>query len=59
MWRDPSHAPLIMMHCKVVRDIASKLGDWLFYDEQFRYIRQSAPVSYPGIAFIGNYGKGP
>ena len=36
-----------MKYCEVVRDIVSKPGDWLFYDEQFRYIRQSAPVSYP------------
>ena len=43
----PSDAPLLMKYCEVVRDIASKPGDWLFYDEQFRYIRQSAPASYP------------
>ena len=35
-----------MKYCKVMRDIASKPGDWLFYDHQFCYIRQSAPVSY-------------
>ena len=43
----PSDATRLMKYCEVVRDIASKPGDWLFYDEQFRYIRQSAPVSYP------------
>ena len=36
-----------MKYCEVVRDIASKPGDWSFYDEQFRYIRQSAPDHYP------------
>ena len=35
-----------MKYCEVVRDIASKPGDWSFYDEQFRYIRQSAPDQY-------------
>lgn len=35
------------MHCKVMRNIASKLGNWLFYDEQFGYNRQSAPVCFP------------
>ena len=45
--RYPLEAPQLMKYCEVVRDIASKPGKWLFYDEQFRYIRQSAPVSYP------------
>ena len=43
----PSDAPQLMKYCEVVREIAFKPGDWLFYDEHFRYIRQSAPVSYP------------
>ena len=47
MERYPSDAPRLMKYCKVMRDIASKPGDWLFYDYQFRYIRQSAPVSHP------------
>ena len=42
-----SHSSLLMKHCEFVRDITSKPGDWLFYDEQFRYISHSAPVSYP------------
>ena len=36
-----------MRYCEIVRDIAAKLGDWLYYDEQFRFIRQSAPAQYP------------
>ena len=36
-----------MKYCKTVRDIAAKPGDWLYYDEQFRFIRQSAPDQYP------------
>ena len=39
--------PQLMKYCEVVRDMAQKLGDWLWYDEQFRYIRQSDPQSYP------------
>ena len=39
--------PQLMKYCEVVRDMAQKLGDLLWYDEQFRYIRQSDPQSYP------------
>ena len=39
-------APL-MKYCEVVRDLASKGGDWHWYDEQFRYLRQSSPDQYP------------
>ena len=37
----------LMKYHEVVRDMAEKLFDWLWYDEQFRYIRQSDPQSYP------------
>ena len=40
-------APKLMKYCEVVRDLCNKSGDWIFYDEQFRYLRQSAPESYP------------
>ena len=36
-----------MKYCKVVRDLSQKSADWLFYDEQFHYLRQSSPESYP------------
>ncbi|KAL9951837.1 hypothetical protein ACROYT_G007745 [Oculina patagonica] len=39
--------PQLMKYCEIVRDIAAKPGDWLYYDEQFRFIRQSAPEQYP------------
>ena len=32
---------------EIIRDISAKPGDWYFYDEQFRYLRQSAPDQYP------------
>ena len=35
-------APKLMKYCEVVRDLSHKSADWLFYDEQFRYLRQSA-----------------
>ena len=45
--RAAGDAPKLMKYCEVVRDLSTKSGDWLFYDEQFRYLRQSAPESYP------------
>ena len=42
-----SYTPQLMKYCEVVRDLASKGGDWHWYDEQFRYVRQSAPEQYP------------
>ena len=43
----PTDTPKLMKYCEIVRDIAAKLGDWLYYDQQFRFIRQSAPPQYP------------
>ncbi|CAH3194905.1 unnamed protein product [Porites evermanni] len=37
----------LMKYCEVVRDLANKSGDWIFYDEQFRYLRQSSAELYP------------
>ena len=45
--RFPNEAPKLMKYCEIIRDISIKPGDWSFYDEQFRYIRQSAPENYP------------
>ena len=39
--------PRLMKYCEVVRDLAQKAGDWIWYDEQFRYLRQTAPEKYP------------
>ena len=35
-----------MKYCEVVRDLANKFGNWIFYDEQFRNLRQSSPERY-------------
>ena len=43
----PHETPRLMKYSEIVRDISTKPGDWYFYDEQFRYIRQSAPDKYP------------
>ncbi|CAH3020966.1 unnamed protein product, partial [Porites evermanni] len=42
-----NYTPQLMTYCEVVRDLASKRGDWHWYDEQFRSVRQSAPEQYP------------
>ena len=43
----PTDTPKLMKYCEIVRDIAAKPGYWLYYDEQFRFVRQSAPAQYP------------
>ena len=40
-------APQLMKYCETVRDISAKGGDWRFYDEQFRFLRQSDPNLFP------------
>ena len=45
--RAPQDAPKLMKYCEVVREIAFKSGEWLFYDEKFRFLRQSAPENNP------------
>ena len=45
--RISNHTAQLMKYCEVVRDLASKAGDWHWYDEQFRYLRQSSPDQYP------------
>ncbi|XP_044183018.1 uncharacterized protein LOC122963589 [Acropora millepora] len=43
----PTETPKLMKFCETVRDIATRGGDWCYYDEQFRYIRQANPRQYP------------
>ena len=40
----PHEAPALMKYSEVVRDLASRSGDWKFYDTNFRYIRQQNPA---------------
>ena len=37
----------LLKYCQTVRAIANKNGNWAYYDEQFRYLHQSAPDRYP------------
>jgi len=43
----PTSAPALMKYCEVVGDLANKQGNWRWYDEQFRFLRQSEPKSFP------------
>ena len=40
-------APALMKYCEIVRDLANKQGNWRWYDEQFRFLCQSEPKSFP------------
>ena len=51
-----AETPRLMKYCEVVRDLAQKAGDWIWYDEQFRYLRQTARRNTPGIKFTGSCG---
>ena len=45
--KQPSAAADLLKYVEVVQDIASKGGNWRYYDEQFRYLRQSSPTDAP------------
>ena len=38
----PADAPALMKYGDVIQDLASRSHDWKFYDENFRFMRQSA-----------------
>ena len=42
----PASAPALMKYCEIVRELANKQGDWRWYDEQFRFLRQSQSKSF-------------
>ena len=42
-----AETPRLMKYCEVVRDLAQEAGDWIWYDKQFRYLRQTAPGEIP------------
>ena len=39
----PLKVVTLLKYCEVVRDIANKSGSWRYYDQQFRYLRQTNP----------------
>ena len=43
----PSLAPTLLKYCKVLKDLAKRSAYWRWYDEQFRYLRQTKADSYP------------
>ena len=43
----PSEASLLMKYSEVVLDLAARGGDWRYYDNNFRYLRQQKAVSMP------------
>ena len=45
--RRPHEAPALMKYGEVVQDLAARGGNWKFYDENFRFLRQAQPASFP------------
>ena len=45
--RCPHEAPALMKYGEVVQDLAARGGNWKFYDENFRFLRQTQPASFP------------
>lgn len=43
----PSLAPTLLKFCDVLKDLANRSAYWRWYDEQFRYFRQTKADSYP------------
>ena len=41
--KTPTAISSLMKYCEVVRDMAAKQGNWRYYDEKFRFLRQSKP----------------
>ena len=42
-----AETPRLVKYCEIVRDLAQEAGDWIWYDKQFRYLRQTAPGEIP------------
>ena len=45
--RFPHEAPALMKYGEVVQDLAARGVNWKFYDENFRFLRQAQPASFP------------
>lgn len=43
----PLEAPNLMKYGEIIRDLAARGHDWKYYDENFRFIRQSLTASMP------------
>ena len=45
--RFPAESPALMKYGEIVQDLAARGFNWKFYDENFRYLRQSQHASLP------------
>ena len=45
--KSPSDAPALMKYGDIVRDLAKRGHNWSFYDENFRFLKQSGLGSLP------------
>ena len=43
----PQDSPELIKYCSLIRDLAERGHNWLFYDENFRFMRQSRVSSLP------------
>ena len=43
----PAEAPALMKYGEVVRDLAAKGANWIYYDTNFCYLRQQKPADFP------------
>lgn len=43
----PGESPALMKYGEVVQDLAARGNNWRFYDENFRFMRQSQPELFP------------
>lgn len=49
---------ILMNYCETFRDIAAKRGDWRYYDEQFRFLKQSDRNLFPCCLKVSQLKKG-
>ena len=54
----PNEAPAFMKYGQTIQDLAARGQNWLFYDENFRFLRQTQVRLVRGILFTGNCGCG-
>ena len=45
-WKYPHEAPALMKYGEVIQSLAAKGGNWRYYDDNFRFLRQSQPSSF-------------
>lgn len=57
--RYPDEAPGLMKNGSTIQDLGVRGHNWRFYDENFRFLRQSRPLPFPEALSIGSFGFGP